>query len=181
MTLHQIQVVFDTAEDRLLVRISTTDQQEFRAWLTRRFVKLVWPHLIRSLESTVAIKAPLPEARQAVMGFEHQKAVQETDFSKPFENADARNLPLGQAPFLVTQGNVQRDANGNHKITFNPPQGQGMEMAFDDRLMHSFCKLVQQAVAQAQWDMQLVIPDGSADVVAEAPLPGEPAKKRLLN
>jgi hypothetical protein len=181
MMLHQIQVVFDAAEDRLLVRISTTDNQEFRAWMTRRFVKLIWPHLIRSIESKVALKAPMPDARQAVMGFEHEKAVKETDFSKPFENKQERAMPLGPAPFLVTQGNIGRDANNNHKISLNPAQGQGMEMAFDDRLMHSFCKLVQQAVAQAQWDIELVVPDGNAPPADEPALPGQPAKKRLLN
>lgn len=184
MQLHQLQVVFDAGEDRLLFRVSTTANQEFRAWLTRRFVKLLWPHLMKSIESKVAVKAPVPEARRAVMGFEHEKAVKETDFSKPFEAKEETALPLGNAPFVVTQGGIQRDAQGNHAVTLNPAQGQGISLSFDDRLMHSFCKLLEQAVAKAEWDIRLVIPTGDeAMMFGEPPAePGAPPPpKRFLN
>ena len=185
MQLHQLQVVFDAAEDRLLFRVSTTDQQEFRAWLTRRFIKLLWPHLVKSIETKVAVKTPMPDARREVMGFEHEKAVKETDFSKPFDAAAERALPLGAAPFVVTQGNIQRDQHGNHAVTLNPAQGQGMSLAFDDRLMHSFCKLLDTAVRQAEWDMRLMVsPEEVAAAQTNAGDANEahaPIPKRLLN
>src|SRR5262245_38468956 len=47
MTIHQMQIRPDEQEDRLLLRLSTTDAAEFRFWLTRSFVKKLWGMLIK--------------------------------------------------------------------------------------------------------------------------------------
>lgn len=163
MNIHQLQIVFDPAEDRALFRVSTTAGDEFRVFLTRRFVKLLWPHLQKGLESKVAVKAAAPEARREVLAFEHDRAIRETDFSKPFAEggSDAagggapRNFPLGDKPFVATQGQLRMESAGVHKLTLNPAQGRGLEIGLDDRLMHSFCRLLQSAVRTAEWDLEL--------------------------
>ena len=43
--LAQIQIRFAPVEDRLLMRLSTDDGAEFRFWLTRRYVRIMWPIL----------------------------------------------------------------------------------------------------------------------------------------
>ena len=50
--VHQIQLKYDAREDRSLLRISTLDKCEYQFWMTRRFTKLLWPVLVRMLEST---------------------------------------------------------------------------------------------------------------------------------
>ncbi len=55
MNIHQLQLAFDAAEDRLLFRLSTTAGEEFRVFLTRRFVKMLWPHLVRTMDAGVAV------------------------------------------------------------------------------------------------------------------------------
>ena len=37
-------------EDRLLLRVQTVDHNEFLVWLTRRYVKQLWPLLVKLLE-----------------------------------------------------------------------------------------------------------------------------------
>lgn len=155
MTIHQLQVAFDATEDRLLFRLTTVAGEEFRVFLTRRFVKGLWPLLIRTIDSKVAVKAPVAEARREVMAFEHEKALRETDFKTPFQEPPAqapRQFPLGQVPYVATQGNV-RLIDGVFKLALNPASGQGIEIGLDDRLMHSLCRLIEQSARGADWDL----------------------------
>ncbi len=182
MTIHQLQVAFDAAEDRLLLRVTTTAQEEFRVFLTRRFVKGLWPLLVNMIASKVAVKAPVAEARREVMAFEHEKAVRETDFKTPFQEPPKeapRRMPLGNAPYLATQGQV-RLVDGVFKLALNPAQGQGIEIGLDDRLMHSMCRLIEQAARNAEWDLPQFAPVQSAST-GEAPAQDATPAKRLLN
>ena len=57
----------DSEQDRLLMLIAASEKVEVRMWLTRRFVKLLWPLLVKMAESMPAIaQQPLPEARQGL-------------------------------------------------------------------------------------------------------------------
>ena len=178
MNIHQLQLAFDAAEDRVLFRVSTTAQEEFRVFLTRRFVKMLWPHLLRMLENKVAVKAP--EARREVLAFEHEKAVRETDFSRPFAapGADApHRFPLGEVPFVAVQGQVRVEGAGAYKLVLNPGAGQGLEIGLDDRLMHSFCKLLETAARNAEWDLSFFPAAAPPEESASADAPA----RHLLN
>ena len=54
--MQQIQLKFDAIEDSLLLRVSSTDDVEFRFWMTRRFVNLIWPALQKVLSETPRIQ-----------------------------------------------------------------------------------------------------------------------------
>lgn len=182
VTIHQLQVAFDAAEDRLLFRVSTTAGEEFRIFLTRRFVKGLWPLLIKTMDSKVAVKAPLiAEARREVLAFEHEKAVHETDFKTPFQEPPSetpRQFPLGQAPYVATQGNV-RLVDDTFKLALNPANGKGIEIGLDDRLMHSLCRLIEQAARSAEWDLTYFAPAPAMPDTTDTPAASTP--KRLLN
>ena len=50
--------------------VSTDDQAEVRLWLTRRYLKLLWPVLLKLAEdASPRVKTQAsPEARQALLG-----------------------------------------------------------------------------------------------------------------
>ena len=184
MTIHQLQVAFDAAEDRLLFRLTTTAAEEFRIFLTRRFVRVLWPMLVKTIESKVAVKAPAAQARREVLAFEHEKAVRETDFKTPFQEPPAeapRSYPLGAAPYLAVNGNVRLDGS-MFKLAFNPANGKGIEIGLDDRLMHSLCRLLEQAARAAEWDLPYFAPAPAAAAPAEAGANADATlPKHLLN
>ena len=66
MRLHQLKIDFDAEQDRMLMLIAASEQIEVRMWLTRRFVKLLWPLLVKlAEEASPRIRTqPNPEARQ---------------------------------------------------------------------------------------------------------------------
>jgi hypothetical protein len=159
MRLHQIRMEFDAEQDRLLLLISTSDGAEVRAWLTRRYVNLLWPLLLRQAEELsprIAGQAD-QDARKALLGMEHAEATARADFSKPYERVP-RSMPLGEAPILMTRIQTARDPRGLPIITMNPSQGQGVSLTLDKVLLHSVCRLLQTSVAKSDWGLDLKLP-----------------------
>ena len=162
MRLHQLKLEYHAEHDRLLLRVSTDDGKEVLLWLTRRCVKLLWPALLQMVQASpqVAVQ-PDAEARAALLGFRHEQALSKADFKTPYEAA-AREQPLGPEPILVGRIQWKRDESGNHVLTLLPLSGQGINLALDENLLHSFCKLVQNTVAKSDWDFSLNLPQSAA-------------------
>ena len=159
MRLHQLKVDYDPEQDRLVMLVSTSDQVEVRLALTRRFVKLLWPLLVKLAEEVspkIRTQAS-SEARKALLGMEHEHAVQRADFSKPYDAAP-RAMPLGEAPLLLARIQTGRDRNGQPVVAMHPADGQGVTLTFDSVLLHSVCRLLQAAVKKSDWDMELKLP-----------------------
>src|SRR5436190_2425472 len=103
MNIHQIQMKYSAQEDRILLRISSTERAEFRFWLTRRYVKLLWTILLKMLERDPSAAQHADEnVRRTLLGFQHESAVQSANFAKPFEE-DVSSLPLGANPVLLSR------------------------------------------------------------------------------
>lgn len=174
MQLRQIKLDFVSEQDRLLMRISTSDNAEVLLWLTRRCVKLIWPMLLKMTEASprVQLSGTTPEARAALLGMEHERAIQKADFTKPYEEG-ALARPLGEEPILVTRMQTRKEDNGQHVLTLLPTNGQGVHLRLDENLLHSCCRLFQNAVAKADWDFKLEFP--------QTPLEAVPQEARTLN
>src|SRR5215218_3322488 len=174
MNLEQIRIDFVAEHDRLLMRLASGDRSEILLWLTRRCVRLLWPLLVKMIESTPRIaQQPLPEARQALLGLQREQALSQANFSRPYDAA-GRERPLGAEPLVVARVNTGRNEQGKNVLVLLPPQGQGVTLALDDTLLHGLCKLLQDVVAKAEWDMVLALPTGPAQATAQA-------APRLLN
>lgn len=163
MRLHQLRLDYSAEQDRLLLRIATDDGKEVLLWLTRRCVKLLWPLLVEmaQLSPRIALQSD-PQARAALLEFEHEQALREADFSRPYDEA-ARERPLGAEPLLVARMERSKDAGGNHLLSLSPLSGQRVDVTLDDTLLHSFCSLLQKVVGQkTDWDVVLSLPQAYA-------------------
>ncbi len=159
MRLHQLKVDYEAEQDRLLMQVATSEGVEVRLALTRRFVKLLWPLLVKlAEEASPRIRALAnPEARKALLGLEHEHAVSKADFSKPYD-AGSHATPLGEAPVLLSRIQTGHDRNGQPIVALHPSEGQGVTLTFDSVLLHSLCRLLQAAVKKSDWDMELKLP-----------------------
>jgi hypothetical protein len=180
MAIHQIQIRHDEAEDRLLLRLSTTDQCEFRFWLTRRFTKRLWAMLVQMLEWDRAVKEQVnPEVRRTVLDIQHEGYSQQANFSKEFEEptpAAPRLLPLGEAPVLLARANGKKSDNGIQLLGLHPLQGQGIDITLDARLLHIFTRLLREQVAKTDWDVNLALYEAVQETA-----PAEERASRKLN
>jgi hypothetical protein len=163
MRLHQLKVDYVAEQDRILMLIATSEAVEVRLWMTRRFVKLLWPLLVRlAEEASPRIRTQAnPEARRALLGLEHEQAISRADFSKPFEQLP-RSMPLGEAPLLLARIETGHDRNGQPVLAMHPANGQGVTLTLDSVLLHSLCRLLQAAVSKSDWDMELRLPGADA-------------------
>jgi len=174
--LNQINITFNPTEDRLLFRMTAgaNDQlSEFRVWLTRRYVKLLWSVLKKMLEENVSEFAGVtPQGRDAYMQFEQEKALKQTDFKTSYAPRDVKT-PLGEEPFLATRIQVRKASKGIHTLSMQNDRGPGININMPPPLVHSIRKLLAEAVAIAQWDLNLSLYED------DTALPSESSK--LLN
>ena len=157
-TIHQMRVEFDPPEDRLLMSIIAKDGKEFRMWFTRRFVRLLWPNLLKLAESTPEAAAQQSEAaRSSVVRFQHEKAIAATKFTSNYDRDKVTSQHFGEEPVLITQGSIRRIDNpsGANQVAFAAKDGRPVTMALDDVLLHSMVRLIRNASRKAGWDLEL--------------------------
>lgn len=170
MKLHQLKVEYEPEQDRLIMLVATSEAVELRLALTRRFVKLLWPLLVKLAEETsprIRTQAN-PEARKALLGLEHEHAVSKADFTKPYDAGESTR-PLGDSPLLLARIQTGHDRNGQPVVALHPAEGQGITLSFDSVLLHSVCRLLQAAVKKSDWDMELKLPGTEGAEAAERP------------
>ena len=158
MRLHQLKLDFIPEQDRLLLRVSTDNQLEVRLWLTRRALRLLWPQLLQVARSSpeVALQSN-PQARDALLGMQHEQALRQANFADAFNEAP-REMPLGAEPILVARIQINKDDNGSPVLGLLPQQGQGIHLTLDNTLLHSLCRLLQNVASQSEWDIALELP-----------------------
>src|SRR5438067_207918 len=131
MKLHQLKVEYDAEQDRLIMLVATSESVELRLALTRRFVKLLWPLMVKLAEETsprIRTQAN-PEARKALLGLEHEHAVSKADFTKPYDAGESTR-PLGDSPLLLARIQTGHDRNGQPVVALHPAEGQGITRGF---------------------------------------------------
>jgi hypothetical protein len=167
MNLERITVEFAPEEDRLLVRVYFSGSAEVLFWLTRRLVKRFWPVLMQMAQSKPDIQVqPNPEARKAMVGFEHERALKEVKFTKAVQEPN-REHPLGDSPMLVTRIRARRNEKGLTVLSLLPKLGNGVDLTLGDNLLHGLIKLMQDTAAKAEWDLALGVP--SLTAIEEVP------------
>jgi hypothetical protein len=171
MNLERITVEFHAGEDRMLVRVFFNGSAEIQFWLTRRLLKRIWPVLLQMAQSKPDIQLqPNPEARKAMLGMQHEKALQEVKFSKSREDPEQsrqREHPLGNAPMLVSKVRAGRNQKGQTVLSLMPGQGNGVDLALGDTLLHGLIKLMQDTAVKAEWDLTLAVPTLGAAVAED--------------
>ena len=153
--INQIQMSFSPTEDRILLRMNTMDSTSFQFWLTRRYVKLLWPVLLTMLTKDEQITSQQSDqAKQEVLSFQHQEAAQNMDYSKEYQ-AETQQQPLGTEAILLGKIAANQREDGTQILSMHPENGQGIELALNQILLHSICKLLQDTVAKTDWDIDL--------------------------
>ena len=93
--LHQLTMSYSPKEDRILLRIGTAQNTEYRLWLIRRFVRSIWGALKKILEGSLTRGNDMqPKVRQAVMAMEHQESVQSSDFTRKHSTKKMKEADL---------------------------------------------------------------------------------------
>lgn len=156
MGLEQINVSYIPLEDRML--LSATGRMEsglaeYRVWLTRRYVRLLWQSLEKALAETAAADPRVPEpARAAVREFAEQAALSSTDFSTPYQ-PQVTERPLGDVPLLVSRLQMKGMPEGKTLVALHDQNGKGLTLTLEPKVLHSLRKLLFDTARKAEWDL----------------------------
>ena len=139
--LEQFSASYDAAQDRLLLRVRTSNDAEFRFWLTRRYVALLWPILMKMAEDFSARKAPGdPLLRHTLAELAHGEAVGKADFGSAYR--DGSIFPLGEDPILLARITVNPLIRDSQTLTLLPQHGQGINLDLNEKLVHVLARLL---------------------------------------
>src|SRR5574343_1953990 len=106
MQVRQLQIAHDALKDRLVLRVETHADEEFRVWLTRRFLRELWPHLAKLLAHSNS-PAPLPADVEAIPA--------PPSFEQAFQD-DKAPYPLGSNPLLTSEIKVDTLSDGDYRM-----------------------------------------------------------------
>ncbi len=191
MNIHQLSVTYQADQDRILVRVNTTAQEEMRMWLTRRLMHGLWPLLTKlRTEQVLKLEAAGTSLEKAddslkkmLTDFRKEEFLQNADFATPYQESQVR-LPLGDEPLLVTDVNVSPQPRGRVRLAFKEQVGGGaqprsFQMEVEPQLMQGLMHLLEQTLAQSLWREAFGTPTTAGESAA-AP-EGLPARPRYLN
>ncbi len=117
MIPEQLNGTYFAEEDRLMLKIRTRDEAEYRLWLTRlitqKILAVIEKISIKSIEASTKNKA-LPKNVVETMDEMRQKNIEsQTDLSQKYQST--AKLPLGAEPVLIT--NATFTIFQNSKVT----------------------------------------------------------------
>ena len=150
-----MQLSYVAEEDRILLRMNTRARQEFRFWLTRRYVELLWHTISKVVEKRevqeTKVRDELKKAAQ--IQEKHDKTVEKSDFKTQYQ--ESTYLPLGEEPAVLFSAGIKPDPQGRAMLCMHPKNGQGIELALNDQIVHSLCKLLADTTDKAKWGLEL--------------------------
>ena len=85
-------------------------------------------------------------------------------FATQYQEVPESRRPLGEEPVLVSKIQIKPGPDNNQVLCMHPEQGQGLEIAFDPTLLHSFCKLLVEGVKKTDWDLEYRISEDVSPV-----------------
>jgi hypothetical protein len=185
--LHQITLTYSAEQDRIMLRISTKQQNEYQLWLTRRFVRAMWDGLLKAIEHDPTLTQGLmPKVKKAIMAMEHQKSIQDSDFSQKHATDNVNLTPKiaqGSTPklykgldrippdveaLLVTGAQVKPVNENLTRIKLKTEINTAIEFSLNKKLLHALCHMLVSSTQKAGWGLNLAIGDPRVVIPADA-------------
>jgi hypothetical protein len=176
VNIHQMQLRYQPAPDRLLWQLRTTGGDLYAVWLTRRMVRLLWPPLTKlvthaGIAQTLPHATVLPEAQAMLAQAVRDRPLPGASFAEPFDTRVTAQ-PLGAEPLLPEAIDLGPGDKGQGlKLQLREAGGRRLAMQLSADLSTALMRLMEQALAGADWGL----------VVAPASAEPEPGKPGVLN
>lgn len=144
MSLRQFNAGYVPAEDRILMRVTLSSNEEFRFWLTRACLR----GFFDQVESWLAPRDSLPQA--VIEAFQREAGVAKADFATPLTPGE--NLPLGETPLLVQSIQLDSRSESIH-VVMALTDGRQADFVIDGDVLVGVQYMLRQAVQAADWGL----------------------------
>lgn len=169
MPVRQIQVANDSVQDRLILRIGTSNNEEIRVFFTRRFLRDIWPHMAAMLTGHLAATNFVPS--EPTDESSDESPVEVTSFDLAFQD-DNPTFPLGAKPLLATEAILEANGDGAASLTLREARERSFKLSLNAELLQALCAMLRAANEHAEWDLVL-------DYTPPATIPGTPINSLL--
>ena len=170
--IKQLNVTYLAAEDRILLKLNTTDKEEFRIWLTRRLVRGLAQALGGAERQLLGLEDPtsgrLTPGARAIQEFRREASTAGIDFGERFEE-DAGRFPFGAEPVLAVGCEIQLQGE-NASVALQLGNQRTLNFMLDVRGLHGTLAMLQKAVAHSDWDLGLELQSPAPPTVGQAGL-----------
>jgi hypothetical protein len=151
-TIKQIQMRYDSEQDRILLRLNNSDNEQFRFWLTRRYclimLKVLNEHGPQKTDS---------EQRGAQPGDPDQN-LNRVNFEEEFKDDETTSHPLGEDILLAFKLTYKR-TDDVFTLSIEPKSGKGIRLVINPDINFSLCQLMMMAAEKGQWNLDREFPE----------------------
>ncbi len=155
VVIQQLNLGYNSDQDRLLLKVGLSDDSELAVWLTNRIAKNLWLLLNGEVHLPTAnsIQMDIPAA-QAIAKFNQEmqvaEALQKMDFATDYQ---PRTDVLTDGAKLATNVKLITDAPQPFTLEIICLEGLTMRMHLTQELILAMCNMLQLACKEALWDM----------------------------
>jgi hypothetical protein len=178
--IQQLNLSYNTEQDRLLFRVGLSDNSELMVWLTLRVTKQLWALLNGEthLPSASSIQIETPPA-QAIEQFKQEVQAAETlkkmDFATEYQ---PRPQVRNEGALLATALKLSDDGIKHLDITCL--EGLNVRMNLTQELILAMCNMLQLSAKEAAWDLG-IISQPLGQTQTNAAIEVDPQAKKILH
>lgn len=144
--LQQMNISYHPNEDRLLFKISTQDNNEFRVWLTRRFTALMLKVLSEAMEEHGG-------PQTLASSDDTRERLKQGAFDQDYTNQPNAAHPLGENGVLAFRLNFGSTEDGKLNLQLLPEAGEGLNLNLDKSMIYMVHSLLLQGMASSDWNL----------------------------
>jgi hypothetical protein len=147
VVIQQVNIGYNSHEDRVLLKIGMSDDIELNLWLTRKVVKALW----QLLQDTDLVAAEASDMHTPqVQDFAKESAARQLDFSEEYKKRSSVN---SDEIFLADACHVVQVGNTLPSLEFVCTNGQTIKVVLNQDLSLALINMLQMAAKEAAWDL----------------------------
>ena len=174
VNIQQLNLGYDSLEDRLLLRLGLADNTEVAVWLTRKMVKILWS-MLQSVQMAPLMSAdaftsePQPVLEEIARSVE-PLAPRKMDFSETYK---AGRAPRTLHPVLPSDCRLVHQEQGKkYRLELEAKDAYTVRIPLSTEISQALINMLQLATREAGWDLSLV---------AGQIIMGEPTSRPVLH
>lgn len=158
MSIRQINLTYVREQDRVLLRLSTANDEELSAWFTRYILLKFIPEFDKVIADMAITQDPRIAAadahsKQMVAEFQREEQLKGADFKSAYQKENLKPLIEG-SPLLVTGLSMRKLPTNQLQLlvteSLNGQQRQ-IDLKMNEELYYGLSKLLHQVVEKTGW------------------------------
>jgi len=152
--IKNIQFIYDTTEDRLILKFSTEDSLEVSFWITRKMLKVMWTILLR-VEEIVSKEEEEDLIEREMAATKIQDGIQSREDSLSYMDAEIE-APFGKAPLLLTKFSASPSAQGGAHFHLEDNLGRSVELLVDGMTLSGLHQMIIRILPKTEWGLKFI-------------------------